>query len=122
MEMLAATVVLVTLMLSLINLAVTVYVSQTKLSLAQLALSRSRLVADTRANLLTLGAVGRFYALSTTALALMIPKIFAKRNLVDLNEVKALPKNLRLWIVLPVATSWILLATLVIAGSFLSTE
>lgn len=116
MEIIAAFVAIASTFCGLISLAFAIYASQKKLPLALATLRGCRIIADTCANFTALGPAGKFLALSTTALALLFPGIFARKNLVDLKEIDALPRSLRRWIVLPMSTGWASVAIMFIAG------
>lgn len=119
MPLIAAIIVAIAFFLSLLNIGVMIYVSQKKLHLVQEKLTGCKLISDTKNNALGLGIIGKFFALSITAIILMMSRIFAQKRLVDLDEIRKLPRELRHWITVPVAIGWVLLTAILIASLWL---
>lgn len=119
MPLIAAIIIAIAFLLSVLNIGLMLYVSQKKLHLVQAKLTGCKLISDTKSNVLGLGFIGRFFALSITAIILILSRTLSGNKLVDPDEIRRLPKELRRWVTVPVATSWALLVVILIASFWL---
>lgn len=88
-----------------------IYVATTKLEMVESAMANSKIVAEARLFWQGGGIVGRLARLTVIFNCLMITRIYVKRGLADSDEVRNLPKKLKLWILIPGINSYLILLT-----------
>jgi len=105
----------------LLNLVFMAYLATFKLPIAESHLPNSNWIQDNKKALAKTGWIGSIYKLNAIAIMLAMPKLSKKRNLVDLPEILAFPKKLKLLIISNYLSLILLLCCLTITVSLSKT-
>lgn len=62
---------------------------------------------------------GRQQRLFAAAIVILMPKLFERKYLVLAEDVQAIPKNLKLWIVLPTLLTFVSVTVMIVSGVIL---
>lgn len=103
--------------LTLVNLAVMLYVAFSKLDEAEDHLANCELVRFNR-KVWGGGAMGRMYRLSQICGALIAPQTIVEKSGGNLEEIRSLPASLRRWVKIPFITGAIFFAAMIVLWGY----
>ncbi|MEQ7918815.1 hypothetical protein ABQX22_06435 [Xanthomonas sp. WHRI 1810A] len=91
------------------NALTLLYVAKFKLDELEARLPGTKIVADAKRNWGSDNIKARMFRLSMVFISLMFSKYWSRRGLVDLKEIKELPRPMTLWVLAPGAASVLVL-------------
>lgn len=101
-------------LLALIAAAVLFWVAVFRLEQIEDALGNCQIIIDSRRLRKNLGLQGRQYRLASVIGALLFTNMYARKGLVDIDQVRNMPKHLRRWVLIPFVTAGLLFLLLVV--------
>lgn len=96
------------------SFAVLFYVAQKKLPTLEKLLDKCVWITDTSRAWRNNGMIGKMHLLSIIHGVLLFPNFGYKRNVVDLDQVRSVPKNLKMWVVVPFLAQWAAMGLMII--------
>lgn len=103
-------------LIMMINALVLFWVAIFRLEQIEQALGNSKLATDTKRQWSNSGLVGLQYRLGMVCGSVLFVKLYAKHGLVDPEDVRRMPKSLRLWATIPLVSGAFILLTAFILG------
>jgi hypothetical protein len=88
------------------NALILLYVARFKLDELEVRLAGTKIVVDAKRTWGSDNIRARMFRLGMVFISLTVPTHWSRRGLVDLKEIKALPRPLALWVLIPGATSF----------------
>lgn len=78
-----------------LNLALTIYIAHRKIDYIEGFLLNCNAITGEKKLWLHAGLMGKFFRLTNISFILLIPKIYARKNLIDIKEINNLPSKSR---------------------------
>lgn len=78
-----------------LNLALTIYIAHRKIDYIEGFLLNCNAITDEKKLWLHAGLMGKFFRLTNISFILLIPKIYARKNLIDIKEINNLPSKIK---------------------------
>ena len=102
-----------------LNLALTLYIAHRKIDYIEGLLSNCDAITGEKKLWLHAGLMGKFFRLTNISFILLIPKIYARKNLIDIEEINNLPSKIKTLLIFLGSSFFILSAAFFGLGIFM---
>ncbi|MFJ4068010.1 hypothetical protein ACIPW4_22295 [Pseudomonas sp. NPDC089996] len=93
--------------LAFLNLAFTAYIAHRKIDYIEGFLLNCDAITGEKELWLHAGLIGKVFRLTNISLILLIPKVYARKNLIDMTEINSLPSKIKTLLIFMGASFWI---------------